>query len=168
MLRPLTLIALALPCLLAATGCTLLKQQDKPVPNAAMQMAGTAEEFRVTSEAERNNSVVLDIIGSKTPAKVIPLPADGQPVYISTLLKQSGLIEEYPRMNAKLYRNSNDTLNGIRMGVRFLPKSNQVAPEYDYVLRAGDRLEVVEVDVNPLESLTDIFSSSGGRKLVRY
>ena len=158
---------IAFPCLaLMLSGCSLVPGFASGKSDGLVEATGFVDHFQAASEAKQNNSVVLQVIGSKSPAKIIPLPQNGQPVYISTLLKQSGLNEEFRRMNAKLHRNGTDAISGVKMGVRFIPKTNQVAPEYDYVLQPGDRLEVVEVDVSPFEGLTDMMSPGSGRRTV--
>jgi hypothetical protein len=138
---------------------------DEPAP---FQLTASSDPYQAAMEAKKSNAVVLQVFESKTPNRVIPLPPDGSPVYVSSLLKQSGLYEEFPRMKAKLHRDTPNAISGVKMGVMFLPKSNQVAPEYDYVLKPGDRLEVAELEISPLEALSDVFGPSRKRRLVAY
>lgn len=157
----------AIVCLsLAASGCSLLPNAGSSANDSLLRPSGSADHFQAATKARENNAIVLHIIGAKEPSRIIPLPSDGTPAYISSLLKQSGVSEEFANMDATLHRNSTDVMSGVKMGVRFIPKSNQVAPEYDYVLQPGDRLEVSELKVSPLDSISSMFSPGSNRRAV--
>ena len=81
------------------------------------------------------------------------LPGDGQSVFVSDLLRQSGVQRKIGRVRAVLYRSSADSINGIRMAVNMAPDGKSVRPESDYALRAGDRLEVGEAPPRPLNGM---------------
>ncbi len=168
-----TLLASSLLAL-SACGCSVIPpmymDNDKSLdPLVALQPSAASEQYDVISQARARNSVVLEIVGSKDPVRVLPLPTDGRSVFVSDLLKQSGLTKEFDRMQATLYRNSPNTLGGIRMGIHFHNRSNQITAEHDYALQAGDRLEVAELEINPFESFSDLIMPSGGnRRMVAY
>jgi hypothetical protein len=122
--------------------------------------------LKTPAEAQRNNAILLEVDSGKATTRMIPLPDDGRPVYVSDLLRQSGLLDEFPRMDAVLFRPSPSEPNGIRMGIRFRPKSNQIAPEHDYALRPGDRIRVVELQLNPFEEFANAFSNPVGRRAI--
>lgn len=132
-----------------------------------LQSTAPASDYQAVADAQRNNAIVLEIVGAKKPTRTIPLPSDGRPVYVSDLLRQSGLSGEFIRMDATLFRNSPTTVNGIRMGIRFRTGTNQVAPEHDYALQAGDRVRVAELELNPFESFANMWSlPANGRRAV--
>ena len=173
--RPTMRIAQQLLVILSLTacmgGCSLLPTdmllvEPKRENPLTLQPSGSTDLYDALARAKSCNAVVLQVIGVEGPARVIPLPADGRAVFVSDLLRQSGLTDEFPRMKATLYRNSQDAMGGIRMGVRFLGQTNQITPEHDYSLQAGDRLEVMELEINPLESLGNLLSPSGGRRII--
>lgn len=130
----------------------------------ALRSSGSTAQFNAIAEAQKNNAVVLQVQGAENPTRVLPLPQDGRPVYVSDLLRQSGLAAEFPKMQAVLYRNSPDALGGIRMGVRFRPGSNTVAPEHDYCLRPGDRLQVAEIESTPFGDIMGGILPANGRR----
>lgn len=160
------LVILSLP--LFAGGCTLfgpIGETAEPLPLTSSQEAA---QFDSVAQAAQRNAVVLQIAGAEKPVRVLPLPADGRPVYVSDLLRQSGLSREFPQMQARLYRNSAEAIGGIRMGVNFRPGTNEVAPEHDYCLRPGDRLEVAEVEVGPWASLLSEVPVNGRRAILGF
>lgn len=160
------LVILTLP--LFAGGCTLLGsagETAEPLPLASSQEAA---QFDRVAQAAQHNAVVLQIAGAEKPVRVLPLPADGRPVYVSDLLRQSGLSRQFPQMQARLYRNSTEAIGGIRMGIDFRPGTNQVAPEHDYCLRPGDRLEVAEVEQGPWTALLGEVPVNGRRAILGF
>ena len=92
-------------------------------------------------------------MGDKQPIRVLPLPPEGQSVFVSTLLNDTGVLEKLGTIDATLYRNSPHTIGGIRMEVKMTPGHNAVRPESDYALRPGDRLHVRKVEHAALTSL---------------
>lgn len=170
-MKTLLLLCGSLLLALSGSGCSLWRN-EKDLDNSMVPLRSASANDPLTAvlAARKSNSVVLHLAGAQieNPSRVIPLPPDGSPVFVSDLLRQSGLTEEYPRMQATLHRNATDAISGIRLGIRFAHRSNQVLPEHDYQLHPGDRLEVVEYQPNPLESLEDFFSpaSGAGRRFV--
>lgn len=156
-------------CLLVgsfSTGCSLLHTSADLPSELALRSSSADDPIQAVLKARENHAIVLHVIGSDAPPKIIPLPEDGSPVYVSDLLKQSGLNEKFARMNATLHRNSTNAIDGVRMGIRFASRSNQLLPEHDYQLFPGDRVEVTELEVNPFESLSDLISPRPGRRFI--
>ena len=162
-LRSLLMLLLLSP---ACGGCTMLVPADetsKPFP-LALKPSESTEQFDAIARAQQDNAIVLQVNGAETPLRILPLPPDGQPVYVSDLLRQSGLTADFPQMRAVLYRNSPEVIGGIRMGIRFRSGTNVVAPEHDYYLRPGDRLQVAEVQASPFGSLMDEILPTNARR----
>ncbi|EGF26742.1 hypothetical protein [Rhodopirellula baltica] len=135
------------------------------VGSGAMMTTGTFNEevYHKVREAKANSSIVLQIVGDQTPVRVLPLPPasgatpQGPSVFVSTLLKQTGVDKRFGRMEAVLYRHSTDSVEGHRMEVQFADRgAGDVRPESDYALRAGDRLVVRESQSGGISSLVDI------------
>ncbi|MCC9658435.1 hypothetical protein [Rhodopirellula halodulae] len=123
----------------------------------------TEEVYHKVREAKANDSIVLQVVGDRVPVRVLPLPpatgsgAQGRSVFLSTLLKQTGIGDRFGRMEAALYRHSADSMEGIRMDVQFADRgTGEVRPESDYALRAGDRLVIREAPGGGLGSLVDM------------
>jgi hypothetical protein len=171
--RALTLLTIS-TLLMFGAGCSavpatmlppsLLQPSTPQKDLLSLQPPAAGNQFEAVAKAQQQNAVVLQIVGSETPSRIIPLPAGGQTVRVSDLLRQSGISDEMSRIRATLYRNSTDAMSGVRMGIRFQGQSCQVLPEYDYTLRPGDRLEVAELELNPWKLLTSMFSASPGRR----
>tara|TARA_R110002049_G_scaffold2750_8_gene22139 strand:- start:50543 stop:50971 length:429 start_codon:yes stop_codon:yes gene_type:complete len=120
-----------------------------------MQLQGSesAQAFKRVAQAKSQNAIVLHVPGDAEPMRVLPLPGDGQSVFVSDLLRQSGVQQKIGRVQAVLYRSSPQSINGIRMAVNMAPDGKTVRPESDYALRAGDRLEVAEAPPRPLNGM---------------
>lgn len=163
-------IGLLLTALVHCCGCSMITPSSKMDDTLVLQSSAPTSDYQVVADAQRNNAIVLEVVGAKTPTRAIPLPSDGRPVYVSDLLRQSGLSDQFLRMDAALFRNSPTTVNGVRMGIRFKTGTNQVAPEHDYALQAGDRVRVVELDLNPFESFANMWSlpANGRRAAVGF
>lgn len=164
--HPRLILCLSLVVLLSAPGCSLLDSGSDLSGELALRSSSGNDPFQAVLKARDNHAIVLHVLGSNAPPKIIPLPTDGSPVFVSDLLKQSGLNDKFARMSATLHRNSTNAIDGVRMGIRFASRSNQLLPEHDYQLQPGDRLEVAELEVNPFESLSDLISPRPGRRFI--
>ena len=109
--------------------------------------------YKRVAEAKAQNAIVLHVPEDKQSLRVLPLPADGQSVFVSDLLRQSGVQQKIGRVEAVLFRSSSESLGGVRMAVNMSPDGTTVRPESDYALRAGDRLEVREAPKKPLNGM---------------
>lgn len=98
--------------------------------------------YKKVREAKAQNSIVLQIAGAEPPIRVLPLPTEGQSVFVSDLLNQTGVLQELGRVDATLYRDAPGMPAGIRMAVKMSHDHEQVRPESDYSLRPGDRLSI--------------------------
>lgn len=160
-------LLLAAVCLtFGAGGCSLLPNGNDSEHETLLRPSGAVDQYQAVAKARENNAVVLQVLGAKEPSRIIPLPNDGNTVYVSMLLQQSGVTKEFSAVDATLYRNSTDIMSGVKMGVRFLPKSTQPVPECDYAIQPGDRLEVQEKKISPLDAMSSMFSQGGRRRPV--
>ena len=162
----LSLVSLALGLCCALGGCSLLQGGADSDQASLLQTTGVADQFQAVAKAKQNNAVVLHVIGAKEPSRIIPLPNDGTTVYVSMLLNQSGVTKDFGLIDATLHRNGTDIMSGVKMAVRFIPKSKTVVPECDYALQPGDRLEIQEKKISPLEAMSSMFSQGGNRRPV--
>jgi len=123
------------------------------VAGEALRGSESAQAFERVAQAKSQNAVVLHVPGDDDAVRLLPLPSDGQSVFVSDLLRQSGVLRKFKRVRAVLYRASDQSINGIRMAITMAPDAKTVRPEADYALRAGDRLEVTEAPPAPLNGM---------------
>ena len=151
-----TSAAAALLVSLSISGCSsfqvpdalsLVRPKSQPayVGIDGAYQAGTVEPqaiYNKVREARAQNSIVLQIIDDESPARVLPLPPGEKTVFVSDLLKQTGVLQKLGRVNAVLYRHSDQSIGGLRMEVKMDSTNRSIRPESDYALQAGDRLRV--------------------------
>ncbi len=113
------------------------------------------EAYQRIREAKSNNSVVLQVDGDSSPVRVLPLPTDTKSVFVSELLSQTGVLKKFGRIDAVLYRSSSDSIEGIRMEVKFRD-DGLIDPASDYALRPGDRLQVKQRSTGGFQSLVNM------------
>jgi hypothetical protein len=125
-------------------------------PSITSAAASTADTYMKVRQARAQNSVVLQIEDGDVPARVLPLPAQGQSVFVSTLLKQTGVVQKIGGIEVTLYRSSPDTINGLRMNVKMSSDGKRVSPDSDYALQAGDRIRIRKRQFKIIEALTGV------------
>ncbi len=118
-----------------------------------LQPSDGAMMYKKVREAKAQNCIVLQIAGAEPPIRTLPLPPDGQSVFVSDLLKQTGVIDKLGSIDATLYRDAPGMPAGIRMAVKMSRDHEQVRPESDYSLSAGDRLVVQKAQAQPMNGL---------------
>ena len=117
----------------------------------------TSEEvYHSVRQARAQNSIVLQVDGDSTPVRVLPLPPEQRSVYVSDLLKQTGVQKKLGPLNATLYRFSPDTIGGLPMEVKMSKDGESVRPVSDYALHAGDRLQVHKAAYPALDGLVNM------------
>lgn len=149
---------------LLSSGCTALKLPSlsmltkSPEPQALADpsvSSGTSslDVYRKVREARAQNSIVLQVMGDHDALRVLPLPTDGHAVFVSTLVKQSGVQQKLGAIDVKLFRFSTESVGGLPMDVRMNEARTVVRTESDYALQPGDRLEVKKVEMLALKQL---------------
>ena len=157
--------AVAIGSLALMPGCNVFGKNDNASPGGefALQASDSAEVFKRVREAKAQNSVVVQVIGDSTPVRVLPLPPDERSVFVSDLLKQTGLQESFGPMRATLYRANVQAPMGIPMEVKFTARGGDVRPDADYALQAGDRIRISKDDRNAWgEMLNQFLPMRGG------
>lgn len=150
--------ALILIVLITATmtGCAALQLPDLPMFNFSEtksnyegvdagfqpQPFDSEETYHKVRQARSQNAIVLQVAGDKIPVRVLPLPPGQRAIYVSDLLKQTGVQKKLGSIEATLYRHSSASIGGIPMVAKMSPDGQSVLPESDYALQAGDRLRV--------------------------
>jgi hypothetical protein len=115
-------------------------------------MGSDAEKaYKAVREAKSKGGIVLHLVGDQEPVRVLPLPRDGKTVFVSDLLRQSGVQRRLGRVDATLYRASPHSISGVRMSVQLDPDTEAVLPESDYALEVGDRLQVQKAAALPMK-----------------
>jgi hypothetical protein len=162
-LQPLSHLLLVASLLSALSGCSGLPSMRSGGPDSstpeALRPTASAVQFQKMQQARHQNAVVLQVVGDSEPFRVLPLPGEDQPVFVSTLLKQSGVAKRFSRMEVELYRSGAVGMEEVRMGVRFNDRG-QIDPATDYALRAGDRLRVAEDHTSVGDLLESILPSN--------
>lgn len=126
------------------SGCATLNlspAEEAPETEAALTESPEVAMFRAVQMARQNHSIVLQVRGVEKPLRVIPLPEDGATVFMSDLVRQSGLSSKFGSMDITLFRSSEQELDGVKMAVT-VDKSGRVNTGTDYALRAGDRIVI--------------------------
>lgn len=138
----------------------------QPLGDAALASTSLSETaYHKVRQAKTDNAVVLQVVGDEVPLRVLPLPpsggsaggssaAGGPAVFVSTLLTQTGVMAKMGNVEATLYRASPQAINGIRMDVLF--DDDEIRPETDYALQAGDRVVVQKAQGFGMDKLVDI------------
>jgi hypothetical protein len=141
-------IVIAIGSLVIMPGCNVFGKKDNASPGGefALQGSDSADVYKRVREAKSQNSVVVQVIGDSTPVRVLPLPPDERSVFVSDLLKQTGLQESFGPMRVTLYRTNAQAPMGIPMEVKFTARGGDVRPEADYALQAGDRIRISKDD----------------------
>ncbi|EMI23055.1 signal peptide protein [Rhodopirellula maiorica SM1] len=112
--------------------------------------------YQKVRQAQAENSIVLQVaVDHDEPVRVLPLPPEssGRSVFVSNLLKQTGVLQKLGAVNAVLYRSSPQAIGGIRMEVQMNDSHTVVLPESDYALKPGDRLYVTKSAISPIQTL---------------
>lgn len=112
--------------------------------------------YNKVRQAKAQNSIVLQVIGDDEPLRILPLPPEQKSVFVSDLLKQTGVQKKLGVMDAVLYRPAPGTISGLRMVVQMSKSKRSVAPESDYALKPGDRLRVEKAPNPNLQKLMDL------------
>ena len=157
-------VLVCLVSLVAVGGCSSLQlpsmtnSYDGPNysgvdPGMLLDPADGEKVYRAVRQANARNGIVLHVLGDSDPIRVLPLPANGQPVTISQLLKQSGAAEKLGTINVSLIRRLPSAPNGLRMNVRMDSEGKQVRPETDYTLQSGDRVQIAKGRGKKVENL---------------
>ena len=165
------LVAASIITIASGSGCSLFRKPSKdPVAlSAPLQGSESAAVYQRIREAKSQNSIVLQIAGDSSPIRVLPLPPDGQSVFISDLLKQTGLQDKLGHVRATLYRTTPAAPSGVPLEVRFDQRSGEIRPETDYALQAGDRLKIAEQEKPAFGGMFDqLLPSNGARALRGY
>lgn len=167
-----------LSCLVASlvvncSGCALLNSPSmegqsvlvQGDPERALQPNAAAETFQKIKQAKRENAVILQVQGDPEPVRILPLPQDGESVFVSDLLKQTGVFRKFGRVHAELYRDSTNLMDGVRMRVD-IQGGDRITPGTDYALRPGDRLLVRRVSTTALgDAMEEILPGNAMRAL---
>lgn len=151
---PLTPVWLFATLAVMATGCSSLDLPAHPFSKRGSDkylgvdgsVPGnlTEQAYHSVRKARSENAIVLEIASDSTPIRVLPLPPGQESVYVSNLLKETGISQKLGSIEATLFRHSTDAIGGIPMEVKMSPDGRHVQPESDYALQAGDRLAVRE------------------------
>ena len=146
--------------LLLLGGCSLLPGKSdlsdyEPI-GIELSQETSAKAYQAVQQAKAQNGIVLQIVGNDEPFRILPLPPDGESVFVSTLLKQTGVINRLSRMRVRLYRVSPHAIDGLKLDVTMNSDKSGVRPETDYALQPGDRIQVAKAEYDTIQSIIDM------------
>lgn len=151
-------------------GAASSKSRYVPVGHdVTLQSSGFTEDvYQAVRKAKQTNSIVLQVYEDSEALRILPLPSTNQTdtmvgntgttggIFTSTLLKQTGVLKKYGKVQVAVFRPSPSSFDGVRMDVMFAPGSGrEIRPESDYALRPGDRIVVRKDDRMSVDSLVD-------------
>lgn len=143
------------------SGCSILKPKQEGSPYAAvgpdvlMSNSTSLESYQKVREARATNSVVLEIQDDSEPIRMLPLPPPGKSVFVSSLLKDTGVLSKMGSIDVELMRAAANSIDGLKMEVKMSEDHNSVRPESDYALQPGDRIRVRKHETDGLQSLME-------------
>jgi hypothetical protein len=155
--------------LLISGGCSALnKTSVDPVFEGSVPLQGSdsAELYQRIRQAKAQNSIVLQVEGDSEPVRILPLPPDGRAVFISDLLRQTGVQEKIGRMQVVVYRSSPVDFAGAKMEVRFDESGETIRPETDYHLQTGDRIKICPDSTSAMSRLFDQIIPANASKAI--
>jgi hypothetical protein len=157
---------------LVFSGCSALNKAslDPMIEGAApLQGSDSAELYQRIRQAKTQNSIVLQVQGDSEPVRILPLPPDGRAVFVSDLLRQTGVQEKMGRMHVVVYRSSPVDFAGAKMDVRFDESGETVRPETDYHLQSGDRIKICPDPTSAMSRLFDqMLPANASRAIVGH
>jgi hypothetical protein len=139
-------------------GCSMFNKSSKELmydQQVPLHASDSNETHKQVQQAKSQNSLVLQVEADSQPIRVLPLPPNGRPVFVSDLLKQTGIQEKMGRMIVTVYRPSPVDFAGAKMIVRFDDEGETVRPETDYSLQAGDRVKISKDTTTSLSKFVD-------------
>jgi hypothetical protein len=138
--------------LTCAPGCAVLTSGQADVS----QLAGVGADLEGQMAGQPAATVTLQIqpAGKQAESQQITLT---ESMRIQTVLEQTKLVRRFKRMN--LYVMRSDGQQRQKMESKYMHKKGMVNPLYDYSLRPGDHLVVVE---DTRDMFDDMFDSLGG------
>jgi|GEM_PF-2058669 len=132
-----------------------------------LQGSDSADACQQMRQARSQNSIVLQVDGDSKPVRVLPLPPDGKPVFVSDLLRQTGIQEKMGKMLVTVHRGSPVDYEGAKMDVRFDEDGESVRPETDYSLQSGDRIRIRKNPKTAFSNLVDqILPTNASRAMI--
>jgi hypothetical protein len=114
------------------------------------------EIYNKVRPARAQNSSGVQVVGDDEPLRVLPLPPEQKSVFVSDLLKQTGVQQKFGAVDAVLYRPAPGSASGLRMVVQMSKGKRTVAPESDYALKPGDRLRVEKAPHPGIQQLLEM------------
>lgn len=150
-------------------GCTsFTKSSIDPITDGSVPLQGSdsAEVYQRIRQAKAQNSIVLQVDGDSEPVRILPLPPDGRAVFVSDLIRQTGIQEKLGRMHVTVYRSSPVDFAGAKMDVRFDESGESIRPETDYHLQSGDRIKICEDTSSSFGRLLDQIVPANASKAI--
>ncbi len=165
---PLFVLILCVFTTVLGSGCTALNLPasafSKPSspeyqgldPGFGLDSTSGEQTYHGVRQARAQNAIVLQVEGDSTPVRVLPLPPGQKSVFVSDLLKQTGVQKKLGSLEATLFRFSQDSIGGVPMVVKMAPDGRSVRPVSDYALHAGDRLRVSKAASPAMKGLVNM------------
>jgi hypothetical protein len=155
------------PLLIAAAmiapGCSALTMRGNPDKAAkALESSPEAREYEKLLQARRDNAIVLQINRDTAGGRVLPLPKNGEPVFLNDLLTQTGVGQKIGQMTLTVYRVPDRGGAPLKMQANWDANNNCVEPSTDYALRPGDRVVVENASTGLVDRVMQSIGPLGG------
>jgi hypothetical protein len=85
--------------------------------------------------------------------------------YIQGALEQSGALQRFARMKIHLYRRLPNRIGEHKLDIAFDRGKRRVEPSFDYAIRPGDRLVIIEDTSTALDDMLESVAGPLGRLL---
>lgn len=140
---------------LASSGCHMVSMGPPP----------TALSAAASQSAERNTCTVeFRTSGGKVEgSKQIEVSDES---HVQEMLSKSGAFKKYSRLNVELVRTTPKG-NPHTMSVTVDSAKRRVEPQFDYHVRAGDKLVIIEDPTTALDDVLDNFGLPSKKKVAR-
>ena len=155
--QPTFLVPLLLISLMSGCNTFQMKKSGARYQGIGIELASeSAESYHSVRQAKAQNSVVLHVVGDEQPFRILPLPPEGRSVFVSNLLRDTGVLKRLGGVDVALYRPSPHAIDGLRMDVQLASDKQSVRPECDYALQPGDRLRVAKAELDTVQTLLNM------------
>lgn len=137
---------------LCCSGCTLVS-----VP-LGDPLAETRPEAAETPDAQPAATFTVELRPASEQAERVEVPLEDV-TYLQDALVKTGAMKEFRRRRIELYRPVGPDGRYLKIDIPFDRSKHRIPHEYDYAVRPGDRIVVIEDTSNVLD---DMLSSVAG------
>jgi hypothetical protein len=153
-------LLLILSACFATTGCTTLTPPMGDIFSVSNDQA--VQEFKDPTIAPPPDvpSFVVELRGSNNKSQKFKRPLTDEATYVQGVLNQSNALQHFGRVTIELWRPRPDGQGSHKIDIPYDRKQKIVPPGYDYSIREGDRLVLIQDESTVLDDMLE--SIAGG------